>query len=124
MAVTAEDKSDLGVVVYDVEDDEHDSKELVLQKYFLLEWKLVKSLLDDIVSNGRVSDPSSVHTIRSIVLLSLSLSHPILYYMCMCCNGLAMLHFGDSDFVIRLNLSAYPISSDCNVNWVLLIMAL
>jgi hypothetical protein len=42
----------------------------------------------------------------------------------MCFNGLAMMHFGDSDFVIRLNWSAYPISSDCNVNWVLLIMAL
>lgn len=67
MAVTAEDKSDLGMIVYDMEDDVHDSKELVLQKYFLLEWKLVKSLLNDIVSNGRVSDPSSVHTIRSIL---------------------------------------------------------
>ncbi|KAJ0113303.1 hypothetical protein Patl1_00240 [Pistacia atlantica] len=49
------------------EDDALDSKENVLQKYFLLEWKLVKSLLDDIVSNGRVSDPSSVHKIRSIM---------------------------------------------------------
>jgi hypothetical protein len=74
MAVTAEDTSDLGMPVYDVEDGEHDSKELVLQKYFLLEWKFVKSLLNNIVSNGRVSDPSSVHTIRFIVLLSLSLS--------------------------------------------------
>ncbi|KAH7863931.1 hypothetical protein Vadar_023696 [Vaccinium darrowii] len=51
----------------DDDDDEHDSKERVLQKYFLLEWKLVKSLLDDIVSNGRVSDLSSVHKIRTIV---------------------------------------------------------
>lgn len=50
------------------EDDEHDSKEAVLQKYFLLEWKLVKSLLDDIVSNGCVSDPSVAHKIRSIVM--------------------------------------------------------
>ncbi|XP_044502891.1 tubulin-folding cofactor D-like [Mangifera indica] len=49
------------------EDDALDSKERVLQKYFLLEWKLVKSLLDDIVSNGRVSDPSSVYKIRSII---------------------------------------------------------
>ncbi|XAR54139.1 hypothetical protein NMG60_11029152 [Bertholletia excelsa] len=49
------------------EDDEHDSKERVLQRYFLQEWKLVKSILDDIVSNGCVSDPSSVHKIRSIV---------------------------------------------------------
>ncbi|KAE8653821.1 Tubulin-folding cofactor D [Hibiscus syriacus] len=51
----------------DEEDDEHDSKERVLQRYFLQEWKLVKSLLDDIVSTGRVSDPSSVHKIRSIM---------------------------------------------------------
>ncbi|XP_015055533.1 tubulin-folding cofactor D [Solanum pennellii] len=49
------------------EDDEHDSKECVLQRYFLQEWKLVKSLLDDIISNGRVSDISSVHKIRSIM---------------------------------------------------------
>nr|GMD59348.1 tubulin-folding cofactor D [Ipomoea batatas] len=49
------------------EDDEHDSKERVLQRYFLQEWKLVKSLLDDIVSHGRVSDLSSVHKIRSIM---------------------------------------------------------
>lgn len=49
------------------EDDEHDSKESVLQRYFLQEWKLVKSLLDDIISNGRVSDISSVHKIRSIM---------------------------------------------------------
>ncbi|XVF79544.1 hypothetical protein PTKIN_Ptkin14bG0231600 [Pterospermum kingtungense] len=49
------------------EDDEHDSKEMVLQRYFLQEWKLVKSLLDDIVSKGHVSDPSSVHKIRSIM---------------------------------------------------------
>ncbi|KAI4356773.1 hypothetical protein L6164_000767 [Bauhinia variegata] len=54
-------------VVVNQDDDEHDSKERVLQKYFLQEWKLVKSLLDDIVSNGRVSDPSSVHKIRSIM---------------------------------------------------------
>jgi hypothetical protein len=84
MAVTVEDKSDSGMVVYDIEDDEHDSKELVLQKYFLLEWKLVKSLLNDIVSNGRVSDPSSVHTIRSIVLLSLSLSLTLSCIICVC----------------------------------------
>ncbi|XP_023729243.1 tubulin-folding cofactor D [Lactuca sativa] len=49
------------------EDDEHDSKEAVFQRYFLLEWKVVKSILDDIVSNGRVVDLSSVHKIRSIV---------------------------------------------------------
>ncbi|KAL8555073.1 hypothetical protein ACS0TY_003029 [Phlomoides rotata] len=49
------------------EDDEHDSKERVLQRYFLQEWKLVKSLLDDIVSARRVSDLSVVHKIRSIM---------------------------------------------------------
>nr|XP_009782677.1 PREDICTED: tubulin-folding cofactor D isoform X2 [Nicotiana sylvestris] len=48
-------------------DDEHDSKESVVQRYFLQEWKLVKSLLDNIISNGRVSDISSVHKIRSIM---------------------------------------------------------
>ncbi|KAF5731648.1 tubulin-folding cofactor D [Tripterygium wilfordii] len=53
-------------VTEEVEDDEHDAKERVLQRYFLQEWKLVKSLLDDIVSHGRVSD-SSVHKIRSIM---------------------------------------------------------
>ncbi|XP_048132760.1 tubulin-folding cofactor D [Rhodamnia argentea] len=49
------------------DDDEHDSKERVLQKYFLQEWQLVKSLLDGIISHGRVSDFSSVHRIRSIM---------------------------------------------------------
>lgn len=49
------------------EDDEHDSKERVLHRYFLQEWKLVKSLLDDIVAARRVSDLSAVHKIRSIV---------------------------------------------------------
>ncbi|KAL6004896.1 hypothetical protein ACLOJK_005454 [Asimina triloba] len=49
------------------EDDEHGSKERVVLKYFLLEWETVKSLLDAIVSNGRVTDPSAVGKIRSIV---------------------------------------------------------
>ncbi|KAE9618781.1 putative tubulin-specific chaperone D, tubulin-folding cofactor D [Lupinus albus] len=57
----------LDVVVLNEEDDEYDSKERVLHKYFMQEWKLVKSLLDDTVSNGRVTDPSSVHKIRSIM---------------------------------------------------------
>ncbi|XP_065859361.1 tubulin-folding cofactor D isoform X2 [Euphorbia lathyris] len=48
------------------EDDEHDCRRF-LQKYFLLEWKLVKSLLDEIVSNRCVSDISSVYKIRSIM---------------------------------------------------------
>lgn len=84
MAGTAEEKLDLGMAANDIDDDEHDSKERVLQKYFLLEWKLVKSLLDDIVSNGRVSDPSTVHTIRSIVVPSLSHSIYICNYVSIC----------------------------------------
>lgn len=55
------------VVMVNQDEDEHDSKERVLQKYFLQEWNLVKSLLDDIVSNRHVSDPFSVHKIRSIL---------------------------------------------------------
>jgi hypothetical protein len=50
------------------EEDELESKEAVLQKYFLVEWKLVKTLLDHIVSSGgTVSDLSSAHKIRSIM---------------------------------------------------------
>lgn len=49
-------------------EDEYDSKESVLQRYFLQEWKLVKSLLDNIVSARRVSDLSAVQKIRSIVI--------------------------------------------------------
>ncbi|TYI32484.1 hypothetical protein ES332_A04G066500v1 [Gossypium tomentosum] len=64
---TCKKEEEMGIAANDEEDDEHDSKERVLQRYFLQEWKLVKSLLDDIVSNGRVSDPSSVHKIRSIM---------------------------------------------------------
>ncbi|XP_059651568.1 tubulin-folding cofactor D [Cornus florida] len=48
-------------------DYEHDSKETVLQACFLQEWKLVKSVLDGIVSSGRVSDLSSAYKIRSIM---------------------------------------------------------
>ncbi|GMP61852.1 hypothetical protein CsSME_00024154 [Camellia sinensis var. sinensis] len=61
------EESKMAVNEEEEEDDEHGCKERVLMKYFLLEWKLVKSLLDDIVSNGRVSDLSSVYRIRSIV---------------------------------------------------------
>lgn len=69
------------VALNEDDDDEHDSKERVLQRYFLHEWKLVKSLLDDIVSSGRVSDLSSVHKIRTIVT-SLSLSpHYVVHYI-------------------------------------------
>ncbi|RWW66614.1 hypothetical protein BHE74_00026005 [Ensete ventricosum] len=48
------------------EDDEHDSKEAVLLRYFLQEWELVKSLLDRIVAGGGVSSPTDVRKIRSI----------------------------------------------------------
>lgn len=76
------------------EDDELGSKERVLYKYFLLEWKLVSSLLKDIVSHGRVTDPSSVYTIRSIVL---SLSDPffvslrLMFFFCVCSEYLLCL---------------------------------
>ena len=75
-----EEKAEMEMAVKDIEEEEEDdelgSKERVLYKYFLLEWKLVSSLLNDIVSHGRVTDPSSVYTIRSIVLsLSLSQTH-------------------------------------------------
>lgn len=53
------------------DDDEHDSKERVLFKYFLKEWELVKSLLDCITANGGVTDPSDVQKIRSIVRFAL-----------------------------------------------------
>ena len=76
-----EEKTEMEMAVKDIEeeggeeeDDELGSKERVLYKYFLLEWKLVSSLVNDIVSHGRVTDPSSVYTIRSIVL-SLSQTH-------------------------------------------------
>ncbi|XP_021756292.1 tubulin-folding cofactor D-like [Chenopodium quinoa] len=49
------------------EDDEYDCKERVLQKYFLQEWNVVKSILDEIVSAGRVTDLSSAYKIRSIM---------------------------------------------------------
>ncbi|XP_074263177.1 tubulin-folding cofactor D [Silene latifolia] len=49
------------------DDDEHDCCSKVLQKYFLIEWNTVKSILDDIVSAGRVSDFSSVYKIRTIL---------------------------------------------------------
>lgn len=61
-----------------VEEDEQDSKEAVLQRYFLQEWEQVKSILHTILSDRRVIDLSSVRKIRSIVSLisphSLSLS--------------------------------------------------
>lgn len=49
------------------EDDEHDTKERVLLRYFLQEWALVKSILDRIVANDGATDPSDVNKIRSII---------------------------------------------------------
>ncbi|KAJ8632216.1 hypothetical protein MRB53_025552 [Persea americana] len=49
------------------EDDELGHKEQVLLKYFLQEWKFVKSLLDSIVSNGGITDYSTAGKIRSIM---------------------------------------------------------
>ncbi|XP_072985032.1 tubulin-folding cofactor D isoform X1 [Typha latifolia] len=50
-----------------IQDEEHEPKDTILLRYFLQEWQLVKSLLDRIVSNGGVSDPSDVNKIRSIM---------------------------------------------------------
>lgn len=73
-----ENKAKPSIAVEEMEeDDEHDSKEVVLQRYFLQEWKLVKSILHDIVSNGRVVDLSSVRKICSIVRFNHSLSFHI-----------------------------------------------
>ncbi|KAL0339271.1 UNVERIFIED_CONTAM: Tubulin-folding cofactor D [Sesamum angustifolium] len=63
-----ESSSSLSTLREGEDDDEHDSKERVLQRYFLQEWKLVKSLLDGIVSSRRVSDLSAVHKIRAYAL--------------------------------------------------------
>ncbi|GMH28815.1 hypothetical protein Nepgr_030658 [Nepenthes gracilis] len=69
MAVAGEDAPKIEAMAMTVneDDDEHGTKESVLHKYFLQEWKVVKSIVDDIISNGRVSDFSSVHKIRSIM---------------------------------------------------------
>lgn len=50
-----------------VGDDEHDSKEVVLRRYFLQEWELVSGILHRIVAAGGVTEPGDVHRIRSIV---------------------------------------------------------
>ncbi|KAF8672215.1 hypothetical protein HU200_049712 [Digitaria exilis] len=50
-----------------VGDDEHDSKEVVLRRYFLQEWELVSAILHRIVAAGGVADPGDVHRIRSIM---------------------------------------------------------
>ncbi|XP_020084224.1 tubulin-folding cofactor D isoform X1 [Ananas comosus] len=48
-------------------DEEHEPKESILLRYFLQEWELVKSLLDHIVANGGVAEPSDINKIRSIM---------------------------------------------------------
>ncbi|CAL4917490.1 unnamed protein product [Urochloa decumbens] len=48
-------------------DDEHDSKEVVLRRYFLHEWELVSAILGRIVAGGGVADPADVRRIRSIM---------------------------------------------------------
>ncbi|GAA0175136.1 chaperone [Lithospermum erythrorhizon] len=50
-----------------VVEDEHDTRERVLKKYFLQEWLTVKSILNHILSTSNVSDLSQVHKIRSIM---------------------------------------------------------
>ncbi|KAI5017459.1 hypothetical protein ZWY2020_042347 [Hordeum vulgare] len=48
-------------------DDVHDSKEIVLRRYFLQEWELVSAILRRIVAAGGVAEPADVHRIRSIM---------------------------------------------------------
>ncbi|KAG2547960.1 hypothetical protein PVAP13_9KG142400 [Panicum virgatum] len=50
-----------------VGDDEHDSKEVVLRRYFLQEWELVSAILRRIVAAGGDAEPADVHKIRSIM---------------------------------------------------------
>jgi hypothetical protein len=59
-----------------VADDVHDSKEVVLRRYFLQEWELVSDILRRIVAAGGVAEPADVHRIRSIV--SSLFPHPLL----------------------------------------------
>ncbi|KAI5017455.1 hypothetical protein ZWY2020_042343 [Hordeum vulgare] len=51
-------------------DDVHDSKEIVLRRYFLQEWELVSAILRRIVAAGGIAEPADVHRIRSIDYLS------------------------------------------------------
>ncbi|AQK64747.1 Tubulin-folding cofactor D [Zea mays] len=50
-----------------VGDDEHDSKEVVLRRYFLQEWELVSAILHRVVAGGGVAESADVHRIRSIM---------------------------------------------------------
>lgn len=51
----------------EVDDEQGTSCKKALQKYFLQEWSVVKSILDHIVAAGGVADFASVHKIRSIM---------------------------------------------------------
>uniref|UniRef100_A0A0E0BCJ1 Uncharacterized protein n=1 Tax=Oryza glumipatula TaxID=40148 RepID=A0A0E0BCJ1_9ORYZ len=50
-----------------VGDDEHDSKEVVLRRYFIQEWEIVSDILRRIVDAGGVAEPADVQRIRSIM---------------------------------------------------------
>uniref|UniRef100_A0A0E0M9J2 Uncharacterized protein n=1 Tax=Oryza punctata TaxID=4537 RepID=A0A0E0M9J2_ORYPU len=50
-----------------VGDDEHDSKEVVLRRYFLHEWEIVSDILRRIVDAGGFAEPADVQRIRSIM---------------------------------------------------------
>uniref|UniRef100_A0A0D9XLC9 Uncharacterized protein n=1 Tax=Leersia perrieri TaxID=77586 RepID=A0A0D9XLC9_9ORYZ len=50
-----------------VGDDENDSKEVFLRRYFLQEWETVSAILRRIVDAGGVAEPADVQRIRSIM---------------------------------------------------------
>ncbi|XP_020402325.1 tubulin-folding cofactor D isoform X2 [Zea mays] len=50
-----------------VGDDEHDSKEVFLRRYFLHEWELVSAILRRIVAGGGVVQSVDVHSVRFLV---------------------------------------------------------
>ncbi|CDP11308.1 unnamed protein product [Coffea canephora] len=56
---TKEAIEDVVKQVVSEDDDERDTSQIVMQIYFLQEWKIVKSLLDNIVAAGCVSEFSS-----------------------------------------------------------------
>lgn len=97
-------------------EDEYDSKESVLQRYFLQEWKLVKTLLHDIVSARRASDLSAVHKIRSIV------RHPNfrLEFMFYIGGILPFYFFIFSEWLCFLGLIACGVSLMMNRRWIVI----
>ena len=46
-----------------VGDDEHDSKEVVLRRYFLQEWELVSAILRRIVAAGGDAEPADIYVL-------------------------------------------------------------